>query len=265
MSLGISAAGWAAIGAVGSTAVGAMNSGKGGGGGGGGSSQTASKDPWLPAQPWLMSNLTQGQNLQNQYAAQPFNAQQLAAYANMGKQNNYINAIVPDLLSQIQTQPLGYDRNNPTARPVAYQFTGAGQGNAQGRGGLLDMLTAEPAPSAAQNPAPAPAPVEKKSDFRQLGTDNDPSYSRFMDMADIYAAPIGQISTLPTDLANNAGYGSFVYGQDVKPGTQAYRDMQEYLSWGGRDPAGFYSNGSMGPTDAWQARNNQTRRNQSET
>jgi hypothetical protein len=69
----------AAIGVVGS----AMSDGGGSSGGGAGTT-TQSKDPWMAAQPWMQSNIAQGQNLQGRYSAAPFNQAQLDAYGNMG-------------------------------------------------------------------------------------------------------------------------------------------------------------------------------------
>ncbi len=226
----------AAVGVIGSS----MSDSKGGGGGG--QSQTQSKDPWAPAAPWLMSNLVQGQNLQNQYTAQPFNAQQLAAYGAMGRQSNYMNALTPDLLNQIQTQKLGFDRSNPSAKPNPYQFGGTG---ANGRGNLLDLLTTDPAPVSAANPPPAPPP--KKPDFMQQGMTafTMPSWNAGDPMTIMNDANAQYEQLHSTPGAQVGSYGAFSYGMDMpKAGTQAYRDMNEYFAYGGRDPMGKYGRGA---------------------
>jgi hypothetical protein len=159
---------WGAIGGAAiATVGGAMLSDKGGGGGG---TTTQSKEPWAPAVPWITSNLQAGQDLQNYYQQNPFNALQQGAYANLFGGNDYINQMTPGLLAQM-SQPTGFDRNNPRARPQAYQFptmTGAnfpmrglltndpGSGNASGmnmaqspyRSGLLTSSPVAPAPVA---------------------------------------------------------------------------------------------------------------------
>jgi hypothetical protein len=127
----------AAVGVVGS----ALSSDKKGGAG----TQTATKEPWAEAAPWLKDLLAQGQSLNNQYTATPFNAQQQQAFGNMANQSAYMQNLTPSLLGQLSGQQLGYDRNNPTARPQAFNFNGllGGAGGTQGGGqqaGLLSML-----------------------------------------------------------------------------------------------------------------------------
>jgi hypothetical protein len=51
----------------------------------GGSSTTttsANKDPWAPAQPFLLQNLKNNSDLQSYYAANPFNQMQKEGYQN---------------------------------------------------------------------------------------------------------------------------------------------------------------------------------------
>jgi hypothetical protein len=95
---------WGAIGGAAiATVGGAMLSDKGGGGGG---TTTQSKEPWAPAVPWITSNLQAGQDLQNYYQQNPFNALQQGAYANLFGGNDYINQMTPGLLAQM-SQPHG--------------------------------------------------------------------------------------------------------------------------------------------------------------
>lgn len=45
--------------------------------------QTANKDPWAAAQPWMKDNLAQGQQIQKYYQQNPFSEQQKTAYQNL--------------------------------------------------------------------------------------------------------------------------------------------------------------------------------------
>ena len=48
----------------------------------GGEQQTATKEPWSAAAPWLRQQLEQGQNLQAYYQQNPWNNLQQTAYQN---------------------------------------------------------------------------------------------------------------------------------------------------------------------------------------
>jgi hypothetical protein len=105
--------------------------------------QTVSKDPWSAADPWLRQQITTGQQLQNYYQTNPFNAQQQQAYGQLSQGNAYTNALVPSLLGQISGQS-GFDRSNPRARPAGINFNvggnlGFGAGNNSGAGGGGDQ------------------------------------------------------------------------------------------------------------------------------
>jgi hypothetical protein len=230
----------AAVGVVGS----ALTSGGGSKSNGGAGTQTVNRDPWAAAQPWLTSNLASGQALQNSYTAQPFSQLQNQAYQNQANQSAYMRAAVPSLLSQIQGQQVGFDRNNPNARPNAFSFDGlmsaanAGQQasdaqraqQAQQSQGLLGMLTngptAAPLNLAANTPAAAPPPAP--SPFTQQGAISwnpwDPTSYTAGAMSAQY----------------KGGYGSFKYGDHPQPGTQAYADMNAYKNYGGADPLNIY-------------------------
>ena len=225
----------AAIGAVGSIASAAMTDS-----GGGAGSSTASKEPWKDAAPWLRDNIKAGQDLQAQYQATPFNAQQLAAYGNMGRQTNYMNNLVPDLLGQIGNQRGGFDRSNTNGRVTPYTFNGSGMGGGA-QSGLLGQLANPDAVSqytSAANPAPVAAPVAAQSPSTFVGWDQ---------AAALDAMRNGE-GMRPTV---GAGLGAFQYGdQAPAPGTQAYLDMQQYMQGmgglnSGGDPYGYY-NGSAG-------------------
>lgn len=140
---------------------------------GGAGASTATKEPWAEAAPWLKNLLAQGQTLNDQYTATPFNAQQQQAFGNMANQSAYMQQLVPGLLSQMSGQPTGYDRANPTARPQAFNFNGLLSENPGGsmsqqsgmQGGLLGLLgggsainsSMMPMAAAPQQQAAAPA------------------------------------------------------------------------------------------------------------
>lgn len=221
-------------GAVAGAAIGVVGNAMTDKGGGAGSS-TASKEPWAPAAPWLEEQIKTGQGLQAQYQQTPFNAQQLAAYGNMGRQTDYMNNLVPDLLGQISNQRGGFDRSNTNGRVTPYTFNGSGSGMAGGaQTGLLSSLMSPLSGTSAANPAPvAPAPVAAPAPSTFVGWDQ---------AAALDAMRNGE-GMRPTV---GAGLGAFQYGdQAPAPGTQAYLDMQHYLQGGGGDPYGYY-NGSGG-------------------
>lgn len=218
---------WGAVaGAVaGSVANKALSSDKGGGAG----TTTASKEPWAEAAPWLKGLLSDGQAMQQQYQQNPFNAQQLASYESMGRQGAYMNQLVPGLLGQLGGQQTGFDRSNPNGRPAAFNFNGAGNGGATGLLANLSGSEGTGQYTSAANPAAPPAAPVVNGNFTQQ-TD--------------YLAPSGSGLTIGNTGAavgtGDGGYGSFKYGMQPEKGTQAYRDMQEFLAWGGEDPYGMY-------------------------
>lgn len=110
------------LGAVAGPVIGGLLGGSSSSGTQQGGTQTANNDPWAAAQPWMKQNLTTGQNLQNYYQTNPFNAQQQNAYSNLGSGADYLNRAVPGLLQQF-SQPTGFDRSNPTARPSPLNFS----------------------------------------------------------------------------------------------------------------------------------------------
>jgi len=182
---------------------------------GGAGTQTQSREPWAPAQPWLLSNIVQGQGLQSQYAAQPFSPKQQAAYDNSYAQSDYMRGLIPSLLTQLQGQPIGFDPSNPTAKPKAWDWNALADG-ALGQRSVSNATA-----------APAPAPAQQN-----LGD--------FIQQNDVLS---GMTMTGMGDngLLGTGSYGSFKYGMATpKPGTQAYRDMSEYFNMGGADPNNLY-------------------------
>ena len=108
------------LGAVAGPLIGGLLGGASGGDAKGGT-QTQTSDPWVPAQDWMKQNLSTGQNLQNYYQTNPFNSQQQSAYSNLASGGDYMNRLVPSLLQQF-SQPTGFDRHNPSARPSPLSF-----------------------------------------------------------------------------------------------------------------------------------------------
>lgn len=211
-------------GAVAGAAIGVVGSqlGKDKNGGAGSATQTQTKEPWAAAAPWLEQNLSQGQALQQRYQDQPFNQQQQQAFANQYAQSDYMRSLVPSLLTQLQGQQLGFDPSNPTAKPTAFNWNASGGLlGGSGAGSMTDAASRQAALDAVK-PAQAPA-----SGFRdQAG---------MLSGANMTGTTSGRFGQLGT-----GGFGSFTYGMDVQPGTQAWRDAQEYRLMGGSDPNNLY-------------------------
>lgn len=93
MAFGLTAAQVALGGAVGGALLG------GGGSGSQSSTQTASKEPWAPAQPYIKKNLENEAALQEYYRKTPFNQQQIEGYSNLfGDIGNFRNNVAPGLM-----------------------------------------------------------------------------------------------------------------------------------------------------------------------
>lgn len=93
-------------------------------------SQSQSREPWAPAQPWMRQNLQTGQNLQNYYQQNPFNSIQQTSYQNLlGDIDNYRQNVNPGLMAFAnKLMNTNYSRNG-------------GQGGTQSsQGGLLGGL-----------------------------------------------------------------------------------------------------------------------------
>ena len=195
---------------------------------GGAGTQTQTNEPWAPAAPWLLQNVNSGQALQQQYTDRPFSARQLAAYDNSYAQSDAMRALIPSLLGQLGDQPVGFDKNNRSARPKAWDWDSFMASLANGGGsvrGAQDPVAA---------PAAAPAP-----EFRQ----QDMGYSQneqALLAAGLNPFLLGHTQSIQSGGVNGGlgtgGYGAYVYGSTPQPGTQAYRDMNEYFLLGGNDP-----------------------------
>lgn len=99
-------------------------------------SQTASKEPWADAAPWLRENLRTGQGLQNYYQQNPFNPQQQTAYQNtFGDLDAFRNQMAPGLMGFANKLMGGsYQRGGSTA---GANGGGLLSGGAQPTGGLM--------------------------------------------------------------------------------------------------------------------------------
>jgi hypothetical protein len=212
----------AAAGAVIGLAGDAMKDDKNGGAG----TTTSSSEPWMPATPWLLQNLQSGQALQQQYADRPFSARQLAAYDQSYAQGDAMRSLVPSLLGQLQGQPVGFDKNNRSARPKAWDWDSFIK--SLGEGGSVRN---------AQEPAAAPV-VKESPGFTQQDMGYTALQQSLLDSGrNPFMTGYGvAIGGQPGGSGVTGGFGSYRYGDTPKPGTQAYRDMTEYFLMGGNDP-----------------------------
>ena len=130
-------------------------------GGGGGGSQTASKEPWAEAAPWIKDNIKTGQDLQRYYQQNPFNSLQQTGYQNQfADLDQFRNQMAPGLMnfanklmgSNYQRASAGTEigATNPYAAQAmmpamlqkqAYQASqGGGQAGAQSPQGALGKM-----------------------------------------------------------------------------------------------------------------------------
>lgn len=146
--------------------AGAVVGGIMGGDSGGGSQQTATKEPWEAAAPWLRQLIQDGQYLQGYYQRNPFNALQQTGYQNLYSDLDYFRSnIAPGLMnfangmmtSSYQRAPAGTElgASNPYAPqgmtpgsqgPVTDAMPMGGQGGGihgamQGIGGMQGMAS----------------------------------------------------------------------------------------------------------------------------
>ena len=126
--------------------------------GGGGGQQTASKDPWGPAQKPLQNSLETGQGLENYYQQNPFNPLQQAGYQNLfADLDNFRNVMAPQAMAfnnrmmntNYQRKPAGAELGGAFNPINAAQFLPPEQRRPQGgvvmpvRGGLTDELRSD--------------------------------------------------------------------------------------------------------------------------
>ena len=108
--------------------------------GGGGEQQTATKEPWAAAAPWLRDNIAQGQNLQAYYQQNPWNSLQQTGYQNTFSDiDNFRNSIAPGMMDFAnRLMGTNYSRGGTTMqnKPQAMPQSVAQSGN----GGMLSGL-----------------------------------------------------------------------------------------------------------------------------
>ena len=142
----------AIIGPVAGAVVGGMMSD------GGGGQQTATKDPWGPAQKPLQNSLATGTALENYYQQNPFNPLQQAGYQNLfADLDNFRNVMAPQAMAfnnrmmntNYQRKPAGAELGGAFNPINAAQFLPPEQRRPQGgvvmpvRGGLTDELRSD--------------------------------------------------------------------------------------------------------------------------
>jgi len=74
---------------------------------GGDKTESTNRDPWAPAQDFLKQQIGQGQQLSQQYQAQPFSGAQKAGYNNMAGLLDLVNNNAGGLLSGFQANASG--------------------------------------------------------------------------------------------------------------------------------------------------------------
>lgn len=89
--------------------------------GGSDSKTTQNRDPWAPAQPWLLNNIASGQKLQNYYQQNPFSEAQKQAYSRQFDANDLVRQTIPGLTSQLSSSQM-FNRSNPTQGPSSLNF-----------------------------------------------------------------------------------------------------------------------------------------------
>ena len=109
---------------------------------GGGEQQTATKEPWSAAAPWLRQQLEQGQNLQAYYQQNPWNALQQNAYQNTFSDiDQFRNSMAPGLMDFAnRLMGTNYSRGGTTARMPMGNMQ---QTKPQAMGGLLSLLSGQ--------------------------------------------------------------------------------------------------------------------------
>lgn len=95
---------------------------------------TQTRDPWAPAQPYLRGLFSEGADLFGQYKQQPFSPSEQTAYGNYGNVLDFINANAPGLMSGFDATAAGKNQfqrgaprqlignsYDPMASPVAWR------------------------------------------------------------------------------------------------------------------------------------------------
>ncbi len=109
----------------------------------GGGQQTATKEPWAEAAPWLKQNIKTGQDLQQYYQQNPFNQQQQTGYQNLFSDlDRFRNQMAPGLMQFAENAMTGSYQRPQYSKPGDAGYGGnrtASQGPGAGLTGLLSM------------------------------------------------------------------------------------------------------------------------------
>lgn len=134
----------------------------------GNQTQTVNRDPWGPAQPYLLSNIDSASKLQNYYQQNPISSYQQRAYSNSFNGTDSARQGLSSLSSQLGNNR-GWSRNSGSRLPQGYNFLPIGY-SATGQSGLFGGMSSgipsnpfngsgivSNTPMAYRTPAPAPA------------------------------------------------------------------------------------------------------------
>lgn len=109
----------------------------------GGGQQTASKEPWAEAAPWLKENIQGGRGLQQYYQQNPFNAMQQTGYQNLFSDlDHFRNQMAPGLMQMAGNAMSGGYQRPQYSKPGDAGYGGnraPNQGPGAGLGGLLSV------------------------------------------------------------------------------------------------------------------------------
>lgn len=131
-----------------------------------GGQQTASKEPWAEAAPWLKDNIKQGQALQGYYQQNPFGPVQETGYQNLlASVDNYRDSVAPGLLAITNKYLQG--GGSPGVSLLSNGQT-AKSGAPMRAHGLLDFQAMNPYKNGALDPqVKAPTPEDEEARRRR--------------------------------------------------------------------------------------------------
>ena len=102
-----------------------------------GEQQTATKEPWSAAAPWLRQQLEQGQNLQAYYQQNPWNAPQQTAYQNTFSDiDQFRNSMAPGMMD-FANRLMGQNYSRGGTTTARMPMGNMQQTKPQAMGGLL--------------------------------------------------------------------------------------------------------------------------------